>query len=225
MAGFGSTPAKGAPSGFQTTPTSVPVSQAGGLYVGGKTPDQQWSDYYGGEARGTEAAANRAATSIGIVGNAMKSLFDSGAGSSSSSSSSGGDGSGGAVQYGGGNPALAESARSQAFAKAKDRIGALARSSITSLRNAAGSTNRLGSGRYDASERAMINSSRSGLTDVVRDQTQSELAAQQHAADTQNQNNLQAQEIASRTAASKQAAQAASMQSLMNIVLQGGALY
>ena len=186
------------------------------------------------DALASDEAARKAAT-MQTMGAAMKSLMDPNAaggfgsmsmagGGTASGSSTGGDALA-PIPYGGaagGDNGAGAAAQAAAFSKAKDRIGAIARGSIDSLRQAAGSSNRLGSGRYDASERALVDRSRSGLTDIVRDQTSADLAAQQHAADQQNENNLQAQTLQSRREEARRAEQAASYQSLMNVVLESG---
>ena len=100
------------------------------------------------------------------------------------------------AQYGapsGGGPAGADpmqSSRDAIFARAKDKAGQLAASSLTALRNSMAATNTLGSGIERGETRRVLNDTNANLGETVREQAIQEVGQRQHEADTQYQGRI-----------------------------------
>lgn len=85
----------------------------------------------------------------------------------------------------GGDPMQAS--RDAVFARAKDKAGELAASSLTALRNSMAANNTMGSGIERGETRRVLNNTNQNLGETVREQAVQELGQRQHEADTQYQ--------------------------------------
>jgi hypothetical protein len=99
------------------------------------------------------------------------------------------------AQYGagaGGPPGAdpMQSSRDAIFARAKDKAGQLAASSLTALRNSMSANNTLGSGIERGETRRVLNDTNQNLGETVREQAVQEVGQRQHEADTQYQGQI-----------------------------------
>ena len=83
-----------------------------------------------------------------------------------------------------------QSSRDAIFARAKDKAGQLAASSLTALRNSMAANNTLGSGIERGETRRVLSDTNQNLGETVREQAIQELGQRQHEADTQYQGRI-----------------------------------
>lgn len=118
------------------------------------------------------------------------------------------------VDYGGD---AAQAARDAAFARAKDKAGMIARSSLDSLRENMNVVGKLGGGDEMAGTAAVVNKAQGDVGEFNRSQLEDELAHQQHVNDVTYQGNI--------TQRGQDAQRMQSMMALMERIGGGGTLY